>query len=96
MGKYQGKWVIMIGFKGEHLAEIEPIIQKLQEDYPDQEWNVMNSKFPQYKFILTGFAGDRDKAHQIGMAVVRKHMPQHLNLLYWIKEVNLAKYNVEG
>ena len=56
---------------------------------------MMNSKFPVYDFILCGFAEDRDKAHQIGLAVVRKHMPQHLELLYWVKEVNLMKYNVE-
>lgn len=95
MAPYQGKWTIMIGFKGEHLAEIEPIIETLQEDYPDTEWNCMNSKFPQYDFILCGFAGNRDDAHKIGMAVVKKHMPQHLNLLYWVKEVGVMKYNVE-
>ncbi len=85
----------MIGFKGENLVEMEPIIKQLQADYPDTEWNCMNSKFPVYDFILTGFAGDRDSAHQIGMAVVKKHMPQHLNLLYWIKEAGVMKYNVE-
>ena len=84
----------MIGFKGEHLAEIEPIIKQLQADYPETEWNVMNSKFPVYDFILCGFADNRDDAHKVGLAAVRKHMPQHLNLLYWIKSSGTMKYNV--
>ncbi|GAH47949.1 unnamed protein product, partial [marine sediment metagenome] len=62
--------------------------------YPKQEWNIMNSKFEQYDFLLCGFADSRDEVHQIGLAVVRKHMPAHLNLLYWTKEVGLLKYNV--
>ncbi len=96
MGKYKGKWNILIGFKAEQLKEISPIIEKLKEDFPEQEWNCLNSKFPQYDFILCGFAEDRDKAHQIGLAVVRKHLPAHLNLFYWVKEINLLKYNVRG
>lgn len=95
LGKYKGKWNILIGFKAEQLKEISPIVEQLQTKYPAQEWNIMNSKFPQYDFILTGFAETRDEAHQIGLAVVRKHLPSHLNLLYWLKEVGLVKYSVK-
>ena len=95
MGKYGGKWAIMVGFKGEHLQELKPIIEKLKTEYPEQEWNVMNSKFKAYDFILCGFAEDRDEAHKIGLAVVKKHLPARLNFLYWIKEIGLLKYNVK-
>lgn len=94
MGKYKGKWAIMIGFKGEHLREITAIVEGLKEEYPEQGYNIMNSKFKQYEFILVCFAEDRDSAHKIGCALVHKHLPQNLNLLYWIKEVKLLKYNV--
>jgi len=94
MGKYKGRWTILVGFKAENLKEIAPIVEKLKEEYPKQEWNVVNSRFEQYDFLLCGFAEDRDEAHKIGLAVVRKHMPSHLNLLYWTKEVNLVKYNI--
>ncbi|MBA7638148.1 hypothetical protein ES703_45801 [subsurface metagenome] len=94
MGKYSGRWCILIGFKAENLKEIAPVVEQLQADYPGQEWNVVNSKFKQYNFLLCGFADSRDEAHKIGLAVVRKHMPAHLSLLYWIKEINLLKYNV--
>lgn len=95
MGAYKGKWVVLIGFKAEHLQEIAPIVDKLKAQYPDQEYNVMNSKFPQYDFILTCFAENRDQAHKIGLALVKQELPAHLNLLYWVKEVNLLKYNVQ-
>ena len=85
----------MIGFKGEDLPEIEPIVKSLKERYPHQGYNIMNSKFPIYDFILCCFAETRDQAHRIGMALVRKELPQHLNLLYWVKEASLYKYNVE-
>jgi len=94
MGQYKGKWVVMVGFKGEDLPEIEPIVQSLKERYPQQGYNIMNSKFPAYEFILACFADTRDQAHKIGMALVRKELPQHLNLLYWVKEARLIKYNV--
>jgi len=84
----------MVGFKGEHLKEIEPIVRSLKERFPEQGYNILNSKFPAYDFILTCFADTRDKAHRIGTALVRKELPQHLSLLYWVKEVNLVKYNV--
>ena len=95
MGKYAGKMVVMIGFKAENLNEIAPVVDRLKKQYPEQEFNVMNSRFPQYDFILTCFAADRDKAHQIGMALVKKELPQHLGLMYWCKEINLLKYNVK-
>ena len=94
MGQYKGKWVVLIGFKGEDLPEIEPIVQRLKEKFPDQGYNIMNSRFESYTFILTCFADDRDKAHKIGTALVRRELPEHLHLLYWVKEVNIAKYNV--
>ncbi len=71
------------------------MVEQLQKEYPSQEWNIMNSKFKQYDFILCGFAETRDDGHKIGLAVVRKHLPEHLNLLYWIKEAKIAKYNVK-
>ncbi len=89
------RWVVMIGFKAEHLAEIAPIVNKLKEKYPETGWNIGNSKFPQYDFILFGFADDRDQAHKIGLATVKGELSQHLSLLYWVKEVNLLKYNVK-
>ncbi len=94
MGKYKGKWTILMGFKAENLKEIAPIVEKLKAEYPDQGWNVVNSRFEQYNFLLCGFADSRDEAHKIGLAVVRKHMPESLHLLYWIKEINLLKYNI--
>jgi len=94
LGKYAGRWCIMCGFTAEHLEELSPIIEKLQEDYPKQEWNIMNSRFDIYDFILCGFADDRDEAHKIGMALVNKHLPSKFNFFYWIKEINLLKYNV--
>lgn len=95
MGNYNGKWVIMIGYKGEHLAEIKPIIKQLQSEYPTQEWNCMNSKFPIYDSILCGFTDNRDDAHKIGLAVVKKHMPAKFNLIYWLKKVGAMKHNVK-
>lgn len=95
MGKYKGRWAVMIGFKGEHLKEIAPIVEKLKAEFPEQGYNIMNSKFKQYTFLLVAFADDRDSAHKIGLSLVRKHLPAHLNLLYWIKEIRLIKYNVE-
>jgi hypothetical protein len=95
LGDYKGKWVIMIGFKAEDLNRIAPIVQELSEMYPDQEYNIGNSRFPQYDFILFCFADGRDQAHQIGTALVRKHLPSDLKLLYWVKEKNLLKYNVK-
>lgn len=86
MGKYKGKWVICCGFKAEHLKEIAPIIEDLKKRFPNQQYNIMNSKFPQYDFILTCFADDRDSAHKIGTALVKKELPSTLHLLYWIKE----------
>lgn len=86
MGKYKGKWVVCIGFKGEHLKEIAPIVERLKKEYSEQGYNIVNSKFPQYTFLLVCFADDRDSAHQIGMALVKKELPAHLNLLYWVKE----------
>jgi len=84
----------MIGCKGEHLKEITPIVEDLKRQYPDQGYNIGNSKFPQYDFILFCFADSRDQAHQIGCALVHKHLPS--GHCYWIKEINLAKYNIEG
>ncbi len=85
----------MIGFKAENLKEIGPIVEGLKEKYPDQEYNIGNSKFPQYDFILFCFTDNRDQAHQIGCALVHKELPQDLQLLYWVKESELTKYNVE-
>lgn len=84
---------MLIGFKGEDLPEIEPIVEDLKERFPDQGYNIMNSKFPAYTFVLCCFADSRDDAHKIGMALVKKELPQHLNLLYWCKEAALLKYN---
>jgi len=81
------KYAIMIGFKAEHLHLIAPIVKRLKKEYPEQGYNIMNSHFPQYDFILVCFADDKDKAHKIGTALVKKELPTHLNLLYWIKEV---------
>ncbi|MBA7708653.1 hypothetical protein ES703_117556 [subsurface metagenome] len=81
------RFVILIGFKAENLKDIGPVVERLQADYPEQEWNVVNSKFKHYDFLLCGFADSRDEAHKIGLAVVRKHMPSSLQLLYWIKEI---------
>ncbi len=85
---------MLCGFKGEALPEIEPIVESLKERYPDQGYNIMNSKFPAYTFILCCFADSRDEAHKIGLALVKKELPQHLNLLYWVKEASLLKYSV--
>lgn len=85
------EWVVLIGFKGEHLEEIAPIVEKLKQKYPEQGYNIMNSKFPQYTFLLVAFAEDRDSAHKIGMALVKKELPTHLNLLYWCKEIKSLK-----
>lgn len=95
-GQYKGKWVVLIGFQGENLPEIEPIVEDLKKRFPSQGYNIMNSKFEAYTFVLCCFADSRDRAHKIGMALVRKELPQHLNLLYWVKEASLVKYNVVG
>jgi len=92
MGRYRGKWVIMIGFKAEALKTIAPIVEELKKKYPEQEYNIGNSKFKQYDFILFCFARNRDEAHKIGMSLVKKHLPP--GYCYWIKEINLLKYNV--
>ena len=96
MGQYSGEWAICIGFDGSALKEIEPIVDKLKKEYPDQKYRIYNSKFPQYTFLLVAFAPDRDSAHKIGMALVKKHLPAHLNLLYWCKEVKSVKSVVKG
>jgi len=95
LGKYKGKWCVLIGFKGEHLKELDPIIKRLREKYPKQEYNVMSSKFPQYDFILTCFAKDREEAHHIGLALIHKELPPHLGLLYWVKELSLVEQEVK-
>lgn len=92
--KEKSKWVVLIGFKGEHLKEIAPIVEDLKQRYPDQGYNIMNSRFEAYDFILACFADNRDQAHQIGMALVKKELPQHLHLLYWVKQAGMLKYNV--
>ena len=95
MGKYKGKWCVLIGFKGEQLKELDPIIKRLREKYPNQEYNVMPSKFPQYDFILTCFANNREQAHHIGLALVHKELPPHLGLCYWCKEISMIERQVE-
>jgi len=95
LGEYKGKWCVLIGFKADHLHEIVPIVKRLKQEYPKQGYNIMNSRFPQYDFILVCFADDRDEAHKIGMALVKKILPQHLHLTYWIKEINMLKYSVK-
>lgn len=81
------KWCILIGFKAENLKEIIPVINKLKKKFPEQRYNVMNSNFPQFDFILSCFAETKDQAHQIGLALTRKHLPQ-FKLLYWLKQVD--------
>lgn len=90
------EWAVCIGFGGEHLAEIAAVVERLKKQYPEQEFRIYNSKFPQYTFLLVTFAKDRDSAHKIGLSLIRKHLPKHLNATYWVKEVGLLKYNVEG
>jgi len=86
----------MVGFKAERLKTLKPIIEQLQSEFPSQEWNVMNSRFPKiYDFILCGFADSRDESHKIGLSVVRKYMKPEWNMTYWVKEINLTQYNVE-
>jgi len=89
LGKYKGEWIVCIGFKGEHLKEIDPIVETLKAQYPEQNYYIANSKFSQYTFILICRANTRDDAHKIGLALVKKHLPSHLNLLYWVKEKKL-------
>jgi len=91
LGKYRGRWVVCIGFMGENLEEITPIVEDLKKRFPEQGYNIMNSKFKQYTFLLCCFAEDRDSAHKIGMALVKKELPAHLHLLYWLKEINSLK-----
>jgi len=91
MGYKKVQWAVCIGFGGEHLAEIAPIVERLKKQYPEQEFRIYNSKFPQYTFLLVTFAKDRDSAHKIGMALVRKELPLHLNLCYWCKEIKSLK-----
>ena len=80
------KYAILIGFRCEHLLEMEELLRELKEAYPDQEWNIMKSDFPQYDFILCGFAGNLDQAHRIGLKIVKGLKP-HLRLLYWVKKI---------
>jgi len=90
------EWAVCIGFSGEHLAEITPEVERLRKKYPAQEFRIYNSKFPQYTFLLVTFADDRDQAHKIGLALVKKELPQHLNLLYWCKEIKSLRDVVKG
>jgi len=85
----------MIGFRAENLKDLTPIVEELKKKYPDQEYNIGNSKFPQYDFILFCFTEDRDQAHKIGLSLIHKWLPLQLSLQYWVKEVNLLKRNVE-
>lgn len=96
MGAYKGEWACCIGFMGEHLKEIAPIVEKLKKEFPEQKYHIYNSKFPQYTFLLVAFAEDRDSCHKIGMALVKKHLPSRFNLLYWCKEINLLKTLVKS
>ena len=89
------EWAVCIGFDGSMLKEVEPIVEKLKKKYPDQTFRIYNSKFPQYTFLLVTFAKDRDSAHKIGLALVRKELPKSLNLCYWVKEIKLLKYAVK-
>lgn len=90
MGYKKTEWCVCIGFKGEHLKTIAPIVERLKKEYPKQKYRIYNSKFPQYTFLLVAFAEDRDQAHKIGMALVKKELPAHLNLCYWCKEKKLV------
>jgi hypothetical protein len=85
------QWAVCIGFNGEHLAKIRPVVERLKKQYPDQEFRIYNSKFPQYTFLLVTFAKDRDSAHKIGLALVKKELPLELHLLYWCKEIKSLK-----
>lgn len=96
MGKYSGEWCVCIGFDGSALKEIAPIVEKLKKQYPKQKYRIYNSKFPQYTFLLVAFAEDRDQAHKIAMALVKKELPAHLNLCYWCKEMKSLKDVVKG
>jgi hypothetical protein len=85
------EWAICIGFDGQHLAQITPEVERLKKQYPKQEFRIYNSKFPQYTFLLVTFAETRDQAHKIGLALVKKELPQSLNLCYWCKEIKSLK-----
>lgn len=85
----------MIGFKTESLKDVDPVVRRLQQKFPRQGWNVMASKFPIYDHILVGVADTRDDGHKIGLAVVKKWLPEAMNAIYWLKEKNLIYTNVK-
>lgn len=95
IGKYKGKWCILIGYEAKYEKDVTPVVEQLKNEYPEQQWNIMLSQFPQYDYILTGFASNRDEAHKIGLSAVKKYLPKFMNLTYWVKEISLVNDNVD-
>jgi len=77
-----------IGFLGEHLEKISKVCADIAKKDSTFRYAILNSKFPQYTFILVIFTGPgkegADLAHKRATWLVKKAFPE-FSLCYWIK-----------
>lgn len=92
------EYMVCIGLRLCDYYKVEEVMERLQSKYPRQKWKIYvfpeKKAFPKggesFDFILVVFTDNYDKAHRIGMALVKKILPEAgvetKPLAYWIKE----------
>jgi hypothetical protein len=89
------KYRVCIGLRFEDYDRVKTLMEELSVKYPEQRWKIY--AFPEaklihgresYPFILVVVADSYDKAHKIGLSLVKKHFPKIgiADALYWVKE----------
>jgi len=92
------EYKVCIGFYAEDYERVLLLMHRLQRRYPDQKWKIY--AFPEsrvirgrrsFDYVLVVFTDDYNKAHRIGTALVKKHLPKigmkTRPIAYWVKEV---------
>lgn len=78
----------IIGFKGEMLEKIAKVCSDIAKKDSTFKYRILNSKFPQYDFLLVLFTGPgkegADLAHKRATWLVKKAFREY-NLCYWVK-----------
>lgn len=88
-------YMVCIGFYVKDYDKVNEAMERLQSRYPEQRWKIY--AFPEHKmflrgesydFILVVFTDSYDKAHKIGLALVKKYLPEVgvSDCYYWVKE----------
>lgn len=77
-----------IGFKGEMLEKIAKVCSDIAKKDSTFKYRILNSKFPQYDFLLVVFTGPGKEganlAHKRATWLVKKAFPE-FSLCYWVK-----------